>query len=141
MKDIINGLIPFVGKYPGVAILLLVIILGGFGYGKLQAEKVDRDDFEIVQKQIQDIDRNVDSIGIWTKTLYRAVTGEELKTDPPKLPPQEYLVGVDPDMLRNPFDSCLKGRVPDETGKAPWYCWCKKDTAGKSKVVKFKHPE
>ena len=133
---------PFVTKYPSITVLIVILLSVIWGYNDLNANKVNRDEFADMQLQLKHVDSQTKDIQTELKYMAKYFTGDTtFNDDIVTLPPQEYLIGIDTELLRNKFDSCLRGRVPDSlTGMPPYYCWCT-DSTGKSMVVTFKYAE
>ena len=141
VKATFEFLKPFIIKYPSVSILIVILMGGIFAYADLNANKVSRGEFEAVKKEVNDVKDVAKDIQKEFKYMAQYFTGDTTFNDEiVTIPPREYLVGVNTELFRNKFDSCLIGRVPDSiTGKPPYYCWCT-DSTGRQKVITFKYP-
>lgn len=119
MKAALQFIAPFIKKYPGPALLIILMVMSLWGYYSLASGKADKAIVDSLHAELSLIQGELKGMARYF-TGKESFNGEDIKT----LPPQEYLVGIDTDILSNDFDSCKQGMVIDTvTGRHSWYCW------------------
>ena len=136
MKAMIDLALPFIKKYPGFFYLTMLTFAVGFGYMTIKAE-VDK---KASKEVVQEISNDIGDIKNEFKYMAKYFTGDSsFKNEIKTLPPQEYLIGIDTEILRHKFDSCKPGVIDNpETEKPNWYCFYT-DSAGSTVHIVFKN--
>lgn len=110
-------LMPYLFKHPTMLLLLAIMIVWGvWGYYDVLAK---------VEKNNTQMQGDLAFIKGELKGMALFFTGEDsFNGDHEVLPPKEYLIGIDTEILNNDFDSCKQSVVVDSvTGRPCWYCW------------------
>ena len=107
-------------KYPGETLMVVIVLLNIWGYYNLNAA----DNMKADKKEVDDIKIILVEMRAEQKAQARHETGRDSWIDIQKLPPSEFLIGAETTALRQKYDSCLEGKIPDSlSGIKPWICW------------------
>jgi hypothetical protein len=135
VKSTIEVLKPFFVKYPGVALLIGMLITFCWGYYSLRAadkalegRAITREEFNIARDSIIEMKMAFEKFsakieaelkGLAMRTIGKESFQESVQT----MPPGKYLVNADPKWIIQKYDSCLWSRIPTVTGDTLWFCY------------------